>query len=227
MHAMRTESYKIVAGVMLIILFGALYLYLELSGLSNKLFSAVSLQATLRNAGLWGPVLIICLMAGAVVMSPIPSAPIAIASGFAYGHGWGTLYIVIGAEIGAVIAFGIARLVGYEAMLKRFGPQLNIGWISSSKHLMLAVCISRLVPFISFDVVSYAAGLTKLSYMQFAFATLIGIVPISFLLAHFGSEMVISDLSQIMLTILLLGMITIIPVIISVMIKRSKLHAKK
>lgn len=197
-----------------------------MSGISSQLFTAPTLQTTLRKAGMWGPFLIICLMAGAVVMSPIPSAPIAIASGFAYGHGWGTLYIVIGAEAGAITAFAIARLVGYEAMQKRFGEQLNIGWLGSSHHLILAVCISRLIPFISFDVVSYAAGLTRLSYTQFALATFIGIIPMSFLLAHFGSEMVSSDLNQIMLTILIIGMLTVVPVIIGVLLRRYKYRDK-
>lgn len=227
MHATHRESYKVIAGIILVIVFGLLYLYLEMSGLASRLFRAQSLQITLDEIGFWGPLLIMGLMAGAVVMSPIPSAPIAIAAGLAYGHGWGTVYIVIGAEIGAMIAFGIARLVGYEAMHKRFGQQLNIGWLGSSRHLMLAVGISRLLPFISFDVVSYAAGLTRLSYAQFALATLLGIIPMSFLLAHFGSELANSDLQQIMLTILLLGMLTGIPVIISILMKRHKLRGGK
>ncbi len=227
MHASHSDFYKIITGIILIFLFGILYLYLELSGLSNQLFNTQSLQTTLDNIGLWGPLLIIGLMAGTVVMSPIPGAPIAIAAGFAYGHGWGTLYVITGAELGAIIAFGIARLVGYEAMHKRFGEQLKIGWLGSSRHLMLVVCVSRLIPFISFDIVSYAAGLTRLSYAQFAMATLIGIIPMSFLLAHFGSEMVITDLNQMMLPVLLLGMVTVIPAIIAMIVKRRKLHDKK
>ena len=47
--------------------------------------------------------------------------------------------------------------------------------------------MSRLLPFVSFDAVSYAAGLSRLQFWRFALATLAGIVPASFLLAHFGS----------------------------------------
>ena len=42
-------------------------------------------------------------------------------------------------------------------------------------------------PFVSFDAVSYAAGLSSLRVWRFALGTLAGIVPASFLLAHFGS----------------------------------------
>ncbi len=45
----------------------------------------------------------------AILVSPIPSAPIAVAAGAAYGHTWGRLYVLLGAECGALAAFGLAR----------------------------------------------------------------------------------------------------------------------
>jgi uncharacterized membrane protein YdjX (TVP38/TMEM64 family) len=53
---------------------------------------------------------------------------------------------------------------------------------------MWMIMLSRLMPFISFDIISYAAGITALSYGRFLFATAIGILPASFLLAHFGAK---------------------------------------
>jgi len=82
----------------------------------------------------------------------------------AYGHTWGTIYIVIGAEIGAIIAFTIGRLVGYEILLCWFGDRLSIGILKSQRFLTTIVVVGRLLPFISFDVLSYAAGLTKGSF---------------------------------------------------------------
>ena len=76
---------------------------------------------------------------------------------------------------------------------------------------MAIVFASRLLPFISFDVVSYAAGLTTLSLWRFAVATLAGILPASFLLAHFGGEMATGELDRIMLAVLALGLLTAIP----------------
>jgi uncharacterized membrane protein YdjX (TVP38/TMEM64 family) len=73
------------------------------------------------------------------------------------------------------------------------------------------VFVSRLLPFVSFDIVSYAAGLTVLSFWRFALATLAGIAPSSFLLAHFGSEMVAGDVDRFALAVLLLGALTAVP----------------
>ena len=52
----------------------------------------------------------------AIMKSPVPSTPIALASGAVYGHLWGTFYVAVGAESGALIAFGLARLVGLETV---------------------------------------------------------------------------------------------------------------
>lgn len=72
---------------------------------ARGLLDGERLETLMARAGLWGPVLIIALMTVAVVASPIPSAPIALAAGAAYGHVWGTVQVVIGAELGALIAF--------------------------------------------------------------------------------------------------------------------------
>ena len=81
-----------------------------------RLMNRETLEALVVQAGIWGPLLIIGLMTVAVVASPIPSAPIALAAGAAYGHVWGTVYVVVGAELGALIAFGLARVLGRDAL---------------------------------------------------------------------------------------------------------------
>ena len=146
-----------------------------------------ALEALVTEAGVAGPVLVIGLMALAVVASPIPSAPVALASGAAYGHTWGTIWVVLGAELGALLAFGLARFLGFEAIRRWTGPGIDRGLTGSQNVLTAIVLVSRLLPFVSFDAVSYAAGLSCLRFWRFALATLAGIVPASFLLAHFGS----------------------------------------
>ncbi|VAW93007.1 hypothetical protein MNBD_GAMMA23-822 [hydrothermal vent metagenome] len=214
---------KYITGFLIVLLFSALYFYLWQSGDLALFVQLKTLQVKLQQIGYWGPLLIIVLMAGAIVMSPIPSAPIAIASGLVYGHSWGTLYVLIGAELGALIAFTVSRLLGYSYVQKKFGNTIvKYKFLHSENHLMVAVFVSRLIPFISFDIVSYAAGLTKISYFQFALATFAGILPASFLLAHFGGEMVNNDIQQMFITIFLLGFITLIPIVIGFIKKRQQ-----
>ncbi len=172
--------------------------------------------------GGFGPPMVVALMVLAVVVSPLPSAPIALASGAAYGHGWGTLYVVIGAELGALTCFGLARLLGYRTMHRWFGERLKLGLLGSQAALTWTVLVSRLLPFVSFDIVSYAAGLTVLRFWRFALATLAGVVPSAFLLAHFGSEMASGESRRILWSVLGLGLLTAIPLGVGFVTRRVR-----
>jgi len=180
---------------------------------ARRLLDREALEALVARAGIWGPLLIVCLMTVAVVASPIPSAPIALAAGAAYGHFWGTMQVVIGAELGALIAFGLARVLGHDALRRVFGASVDSGLLGSQNALTWTVFASRLMPFVSFDIISYAAGLSRLHAWRFALATLAGIVPASFVLAHFGGAAVSGDLGQTTWAVLGLGLITGLPLL--------------
>lgn len=208
---------RIVAAAALLAVFLAASLLLWQSGLLAQVLDGESLERLVIQLGPVGPVLIIGLMTIAIVMSPIPSAPIALAAGAAYGHIWGALYVAIGAETGALVAFAIARLAGYDMLKTWLGERLSTGglhrFITSQNALMATVLATRLMPFLSFDVISYAAGLTPLRTWRFAVATLVGIIPASFLLAHFGDELASGDWRRAGLTALALGLVTLLPVV--------------
>jgi uncharacterized membrane protein YdjX (TVP38/TMEM64 family) len=180
---------------------------------ARSLLEPERLETLVARAGLWGPVLIVTLMTIAVVASPIPSAPIALAAGAAYGHLWGTVQVVIGAELGALIAFGLARVLGHDVLRRVFGDRVDAGLLGSQTALTATVFASRLMPFVSFDMISYAAGLSRLHAWRFALATLAGIIPASFLLAHFGGEAVSGDLGRATWAVLGLGLLTGLPLL--------------
>ncbi len=218
---------KVGTGIVVVLLLAGVYLYLSEIGLLAVIMDGSALRERIVQLGILGPLAVIALIAGAIVLSPIPSAPIALAAGAAFGHVWGGVYILIGAEIGALVAFAIARLLGYEVLKRWFGEErLSLGLLGSQNTLMGIVFVTRLLPFISFDLVSYAAGLTQLTAWRFAAATLAGIVPASFLLAHFGVGMTSSDPRRIATSVLALGAITLIPVAIGIFRSRRRRAAE-
>jgi uncharacterized membrane protein YdjX (TVP38/TMEM64 family) len=208
---MNVRTRVAVSALLLVLLAGAYWL-LHKTGAMTTIMDTDALHAQVVRLGPWGPAAIVLLMMLAILISPVPSAPIALAAGAAYGHGWGTLYVLLGAEAGALAAFGVARFVGYDTVHRWFGGRLSMGLIGSQNALMGIVFVSRLLPFLSFDIVSYGAGLTVLSTWRFAIATLAGIAPTSFLLAHFGSEMGSGETNRILFAVLALGGLTLIPV---------------
>lgn len=219
---MALSRSRVAAGLALVVALGALYWLLHDSGAIGIILDPGALKLEVGRLGRWGPLLVVGLMVLAILASPIPSAPIALAAGALYGHAWGTLYVLLGAEIGALAAFGIARLAGYELLRHWFGERLSLGWFGSQNALMGLVFASRLLPFVSFDLVSYAAGLTVLSWWRFAVATLAGIVPASFLLAHFGAEMAAGGAAEAMIAALVLGALVATPLVVKLLRDRRK-----
>jgi uncharacterized membrane protein YdjX (TVP38/TMEM64 family) len=202
---------RILAVVAVVLAIAGSYWLLHETGTMATIADSDAVRQLILELGLAGPLAVIGLMTLAILVSPIPSAPIALAAGAAYGHTWGTAYIVLGAEIGALAAFGLARLLGRDTVQRWLGTRLPKNRLGSQGALMAIVFASRLLPFVSFDVVSYAAGLTTLSFWRFALATLAGILPASFLLAHFGGEMATGELDKIMFAVLALGLLTLVP----------------
>ena len=176
-------------------------------------------------AGLLGPVLVVALMTAAIVASPIPSAPIALAAGAAYGHTFGTTLVVLGAELGALAAFLLARGLGRPFVERHIGHKINMGFLGSQNTLTFLVFGSRLLPFLSFDMISYAAGLSHLHLWCFALATLAGIIPASFLLAHLGSEAMNGDARAAGWTALALGVFTAVSMLVAFW--RERPHEQK
>jgi uncharacterized membrane protein YdjX (TVP38/TMEM64 family) len=212
----------LLVGSLLLAVITLVYIALHRTGTLSLFMDSDRLHGVIESAGALGPLVIIGFFMIAVVINPLPSAPIALAAGFAYGHTWGTVYVVIGSVSGAFIAFLIARLLGHDILYKWFGEKLKVGLLGSQRGLMGMIVVFRLLPFISFDIVSYAAGLTNITWWRFLLATTVGIIPASFLLAHFGSEMGTGDPNRIGLTVLLLGFMTVIPVVVKVMLDRKR-----
>lgn len=206
---------KVFYAALLIITMAGAYFVLINTSLASLFADLDLLVVRVRELGTLGPLLVIALMVMAIVFNPLPSAPIALAAGAVYGHVIGTIYIVVGAEIGAIIAFTIARFVGHELARKFLGDNLSLGRFGSQRALTTIVFLSRLIPFMSFDLVSYAAGLTVIKLWRFALATLLGLMPVSFILAHMGGEIVESSSGEVLGIILLIGLFTLAPLLIN------------
>ena len=156
----------------------------------QEILTPEKLTSLLRELGVAGPFALIGLMTLAVVVSPIPSLPLDLAAGAAYGPFWGAFYVLIGAEVGAIISFLIGRALGRDAVSRWLKRDITFCEQCSDHHLLGLMVVARLVPIFSFDIVSYGAGLTKMSLKAFALATFVGMTPPTFALTYLGSAVV-------------------------------------
>ena len=150
-----------------------------------------SIQIWLGRFGVAAPLVFMVVMALAVVISPIPSLPLDIAAGAFFGPVLGTLYAAVGALGGAVLSFLLARFLGRDLIERFLSGHINFCTQCSDKVLAKIVFISRLIPVISFDIISYGAGLTKMSLLIFSLATFFGMLPLTFAYTTFGASFTI------------------------------------
>jgi len=134
------------------------------------------------------PSLIIFFRFLAVVAAPLPSAPIAFASMalLPWYEAWG--YNSLGNWLGVIVAFFIARRFR-EPVVSHFAPLERVHrWQErvSQRRQFWAFTALRAASVLALDFVSYAAGLTKMSFKTFFFATLLVDIPIGFLFFYLG-----------------------------------------
>jgi len=143
----------------------------------------------LHGYGIWAPVVSILLMVLQAVAAPVPAIFIAFANGLTFGVFWGGLLTVAGQTIAAVVCFAIARALGrdlVESLASRYGLETADRWFT--RWGARGIFLLRLLPGISFDVISYAAGLTGMRFASFVFATALGVAPQAFLYAYLIRE---------------------------------------
>lgn len=138
----------------------------------------LAIRDWLRGWGMLAPAVYVLLMVFAIVLTPIPSVPLDITAGLAFGLFWGTVWTLVGAEIGALSAFWLARRLGRRWLTRRLGPE-RVEKVDQLAEQMggQAVFLMRLLPAFNFDWVSYAAGLTSMLVRTFAAATFLGMLP--------------------------------------------------
>jgi len=177
----------------------------------TSFFNPDKLKVMLNSAGMFGPLLYMGMMTMAVVVSPIPSLPLDIAAGAVFGPLLGTLYSVVGGLAGAVVSFLIARFLGRGVLERFLGGHINFCTQCSDRLLSKVVFISRLVPFISFDIVSYGAGLTKMSLRTFTAMTFMGMIPLTFVYTSFGAVFIVNKGISIVLGVCMVALFFMLP----------------
>lgn len=137
------------------------------------------------------------------VAAPLPAFLLTFANANLFGWWKGAILSWSSAMAGAAVCFWIARVLGRDAV-EKLTSKAGLEQIDEffERHGRLSILIARLLPFISFDIVSYAAGLTSMSFGGFLVATGIGQLPATIVYSYVGG--MLTGGSRLMVTGLLL-----------------------
>jgi uncharacterized membrane protein YdjX (TVP38/TMEM64 family) len=129
------------------------------------------------------------LMVLQALAAPLPAFLVTFANGLAFGTFWGGMLSLASATLAAAISFGIAHALGrtvVEALVGRQSLGSADRWFA--RYGAYAVFGARLIPIVSFDVISYAAGLTRMGFFRFMLATVLGMAPATFVYSYLGGH---------------------------------------
>jgi uncharacterized membrane protein YdjX (TVP38/TMEM64 family) len=169
------------------------------------------LQALVESAGVFGPLLHIAAFALATVLF-VPGAIFALTGGALFGPLWGTLWNVLGATLGAALSFLVARHLAADLVARRsagIARRLIEGVEAEGWRF---VALTRLIPFVPFNALNYALGVTRIGFAQYLLATLVCMIPGSAAytwLGHAGKEALAGDAAAIRWALIALGVLAL------------------
>lgn len=165
----------------------------EVKSFFNKIFSIFAsmnietIAEYIRSFGIYAVIVSFFLMVFQSLVAPLPAFLITFANAAIFGWWQGAILSWTSSMAGAALCFYIAKTLGrdvVEKLTSKFALESVDGFFQRyGKHTIL---ICRLLPFVSFDIVSYAAGLTSIGFIQFLIATGIGQLPATIVYSYVG-----------------------------------------
>lgn len=195
---MEKKKQSIIGKIIVILLIiGAVASYFFVPAVNSAMKNIVSMFATgdfkvigefVNSYGPYAMVISFLLMILQSVAAPLPAFLITFANANLFGWWQGAILSWTSAMAGAVLCFFIARILGRDVVVKLTShaalKQVDVFFERYGKQSIL---IARLLPFMSFDIVSYAAGITSVSFWGFFWATGLGQLPATIIYSYVGS----------------------------------------
>lgn len=142
----------------------------------------------IRGYGAYAAVISFFLMILQSILSPIPALLITLSNAAVFGWWKGALLSFWSAMAGAALCFYIARTLGRD-VVEKITTKTGLAKVDEffERYGKNSILICRLLPFVSFDIVSYAAGLTPIKFWDFFIATGLGQLPATIVYSYLGN----------------------------------------
>ena len=114
-----------------------------------------------------------------IIICVIPGQALQFTAGYMYGFWMGYIWSFVGALIGTVISYYIAKILGHDAMHMIFGEERINELLNkfNSKRAMVLIFLFYLIPGLPKDLCSYVAGLSEMKLKPFLIISLVGRSP--------------------------------------------------
>jgi len=156
--------------------------------------SSLNLQEFLQNALHWinslgavgGIVFIVIYIIATLAF--LPASILTLGAGVIFGVIWGSLYVFVGATLGATAAFLVGRYLAKGWVTEKIASYKKFATIDKavSKEGLKIVLLTRLSPIFPFNLLNYALGVTSVSFSDY-FIGSVGMIPGTIMYVYIGS----------------------------------------
>lgn len=190
----ETNKKSLLTKIVLVLVVFGIYLFVKpVNSFINQMVHYLSmldldsLKEYILSFGVWAPIISFILMILQSIAAPLPAFLITFANAALFGWVKGAILSWSSAMAGAAVCFFIAKYLGRD-VVEKLTSKFAIESVDSffEKYGKHTILIARLLPFMSFDLVSYAAGLTSMSFISFFVATGIGQLPATIVYSYVG-----------------------------------------
>ena len=190
---------------LVLILVAALYA-MYASGMIETITNFDKLKEMIENDGMLGYVIYILLYIVVAVFS-LPASVITIGAGIIFGPIAGGLLALVGATIGATVAFVVSRYIARDFIVNKFGQnkifqKIEQGVEKNGKDFLI---LTRLVPVFPYNIQNYAYGVTNINIVTFALISLITMAPGAFIYAYMAGEIMENGISTLLFVKLIIA----------------------
>jgi uncharacterized membrane protein YdjX (TVP38/TMEM64 family) len=140
------------------------------------------------ECGAWGPIVYILLYA----VGPsflVPGAVMTLAGGLAFGATRGALWSVVGANLGALVAFGAGRFLGRDFVERTIGERFHKVLARLARNGFYITLYLRIVPVIPYNAFNLLAGASPITFRDYFWASVVGMIPGTVLFAVLGDAL--------------------------------------
>jgi uncharacterized membrane protein YdjX (TVP38/TMEM64 family) len=120
----------------------------------------------------------------------LPATAFTLAGGAIFGTLLGSLLNWIGATLGALGAYALARRLGSDAVRNLLGRHARILETLTAAAGFSTIFRLRLIPVVPFNALNFAAGLAPASFRPYALSTALGIIPGTVVYTYFADSLI-------------------------------------
>ena len=170
-------------GIILRILITAIVILVIYIVVRDLVSNVSSITYLAKSAGIYGPIVLVLLIALGIIFTPIPNIVLIIAAGYIYGTWQGAIYSYLGHMLAACGTFAIVRIFNIEKESRRYRKYKNL--IEKNKKILYLLFAAPIIPI---SILSIVSSSSKMKWKEFLKIINISFIPVILFFSYFGER---------------------------------------